>query len=241
MPRKPRIIRGNIAYHLLNRAAARAKIFHSSADYAAFERTLEQAHDRYPLRILAYVLMPNHFHLVLWPNRDQAELLSHFMRWLQLTHTQRWHARHHTSGTGPLYQGRFKAFPIQTRRPGDSWSDSSFALRRVCRYVERNPLRAKLVKHAQDWPWSSLHRRLHGTPDQQKLLAPWPEDSYPGNTRWLQLVNTPQRPAEEAAIQLSIQRNRPLGTPEWTRKIAADLQLSHTLNPRGRPKRDRNQ
>jgi len=239
MPRKPRSIRGNTAYHVLNRATARARIFHKTADYAAFERTLEQAHARYPLRILAYVLMPNHFHLVLWPRQDQAHLLSHFMRWLQLTHTQRWHAHHHSSGTGPLYQGRFKAFPIQTPRPNDTSSDPSRALRSVCRYVERNPLRAGLVTHAQDWPWSSLHRRLHATPEQAQnaLLAPWPPDTYPGNPRWLALVNTPQRPADEAAIHLSIQRNRPLGTPQWTQRIAAELDLSHTLRPRGRPKK----
>lgn len=236
MPRKPRTIRGNTAYHVLNRATARATIFHKAADYAAFERTLEQAHARYGLRILAYILMPNHFHLVLWPRRDQSAELSHFMRWLQLTHTQRWHAHYHSSGTGPLYQGRFKAFPIQTRRPGDAWSESSLALRRVCRYVERNALRAKLVTRAEEWPWSSLHRRVHGTAEEQKLLAAWPPDTYPGDARWLQLVNTGQRAAEEAAVRLSIQRNRPLGTLQWTQRIATELDLSHTLRPRGRPK-----
>jgi putative transposase len=85
------------------------------------------------MRILAYCVIPNHFHLVLWPHQDGA--LSEFMRWLTMTHTQRWHAAHQTAGTGPMYQGRFKSFPVQ--------SDDHFYS--VCRNVEPNPLRAKLV------------------------------------------------------------------------------------------------
>jgi putative transposase len=81
--------------------------------------------------------MPNHWHLVLWP-RKKGEL-SEFMRWLTVTHTQRWHASHRTSGTGPLYQGRFKSFPIE---------DDDHLLA-VVRYVERNALRAKLVARAE--------------------------------------------------------------------------------------------
>ena len=71
------------------------------------------------------------------------------VEWLTLTHTQRWHAHHHTTGTGHLYQGRFKSFPVQ--------SDEHFLT--VCRYVERNALRANLVKRAEDWLWNSLWHR----------------------------------------------------------------------------------
>ena len=80
--------------------------------------------------------MPNHWHFVLWPQGDGD--LSEFMRWLTVTHTQRWHAAHHTAGTGPLYQGRFKSFPIQ----------ADDHLLTVLRYVERNALRANLVERA---------------------------------------------------------------------------------------------
>ena len=90
--------------------------------------------------------MPNR-HLLLWPREDED--LSEVMRWLTVTHTQRWHAHYHTSGTGPLYQGRFKSFPVE--------SDEHFLT--VARYVERNALRANLVERAQDWRWSSLWRR----------------------------------------------------------------------------------
>src|SRR6516164_7839719 len=97
-------------YHLLNRAVGRATLFAKPADYAAFEKVLRQAHERLRMRLLAYVLMPNHWHLVLWPQRDGE--LSDFGHWLTLTHTQRWHAHYHDVGAGHLYQGRFKSFPV---------------------------------------------------------------------------------------------------------------------------------
>src|SRR5580658_8354744 len=110
MPRRLRSASGGLVYHVLNRAAGRARIFQKPADYEAFERVLHQAHERSPTRVLAYCLLPNHWHLVLWPLEDGD--LSEWMRWLTVTHTQRWHAHYRTSGTGSLYQGRFKSFPV---------------------------------------------------------------------------------------------------------------------------------
>jgi len=119
-----------MVYHVLNRAAGRVRLFTRAGDYAAFEAVLEQAWARLPTRLLSYCVMPSHFHLVLWPREDGE--LSEFMRWLTVTHTQRWHAHRGTAGAGLLYQGRFKSFPIQ--------EDPN--LLTVCRYVERNALRA---------------------------------------------------------------------------------------------------
>jgi len=84
--------------HALNWINAQLSIFETDEDCAAFERTLAQAVARDDLRLLAYCLMPNHFHLLLWPREDGD--LSRFMRWLTVTHTQRWHARHRTAGIG---------------------------------------------------------------------------------------------------------------------------------------------
>src|SRR5262245_13021113 len=111
MPRRLRCSSGGFVYHVLNRAVGRAPLFDKSPDYAAFEKVLRQAPDQVAMRLLAYCLMPNHWHLLLWPSHDGA--LSDYLHWLTLTHTQRWHAHHHTAGTGPLYQGRFKSFPVQ--------------------------------------------------------------------------------------------------------------------------------
>ena len=111
MPRRLRCASGGFVYHVLDRAVGRATLFDKATDYLAFEKVLREARDWLPVPLLAYCIMPNHWHLVLWPRRDGD--LSEYLRWLTVTHTQRWHANHHSSGTGPLYQGRFKSFPIQ--------------------------------------------------------------------------------------------------------------------------------
>ena len=121
-------------YHVLNRANARMRIFDKPDDYAAFEQVLEAAVERTKTRLLAYCVLPTHWHMVLWPREDGE--LSRFTGWLTLTHTQRWHAHRHSTGSGHLYQGRFKSFPVQ--------DDAHFFT--VCRYVERNALRANLVE-----------------------------------------------------------------------------------------------
>ena len=139
MPRPPRADEAGALYHALNRGNARATIFHKDDDYAAFERILAEGLGRYEVRLLGYELMPTHWHLVLRPDVDGE--MSRFLRWVTATHTMRYHAHYHTSGAGHLYQGRFKSFPIQ--------DDDHFLT--VCRYVERNGLRAGLEKRSEAW------------------------------------------------------------------------------------------
>jgi putative transposase len=137
-------------YHVLKRAVGRATLFEKPGDYLAFAKVLRAARDWLRVPLLGYCIMPNHWHLVLWP--QTAGALSEHLRWLTVTHTQRWHAHRHTAGTGPLYQGRFKSFRVQ----------EDDHLLTVLRYVERNPLRGGLVSRAERWRWSSLHHRLEG-------------------------------------------------------------------------------
>ena len=223
MPRAARIAAGGVVYHVLNRANAGAAIFQDGADYEQFERILGEAHERVPMRTVGYLVMPNHWHLVLWPREDGD--LSQFMRWLTLTHTQWWHAAHGTAGAGHLYQGRFKSFPVQ----------SDAHLLTVCRYVERNALRARLVDRAERWRWGSLWRRRYGGADAQALLADGP---LPLPTGWVKLVNDPQTPQEEEALRGCVARGRPFGGHRWVKRTAGRLGLLSTLRPRGRPKKD---
>jgi putative transposase len=221
MGRPQRVNSGGLVYHVLNRANAGGRIFRGAKDYAAWERVLAEAVERYDTRVLAYALMPNHWHLVLWPRKDGE--LSRFVGWLTLTHTQRWHAARQTVGGGHLYQGRFKSFVVQ----------SDEHLYTVCRYVERNPLRANLVAQAEEWRWSSLWRMTAGSADERALLSDWPE-ARPGN--WLSYVNGVETEAELAAVRRSIQRGVPFGEPDWTKRMVRKLGLESTIRPRGRPK-----
>jgi len=111
MARKPRFSPGGLAYHVMNRTPGRVELFEDAGDYQAFEKVLIEAVDLHRgIRLCAYCLMPNHFHLVLWPTTDGQ--LSRFMQWLSMTHAARWHAHRHSVGCGHLYQGRFRSFPI---------------------------------------------------------------------------------------------------------------------------------
>ena len=166
--------------------------------------------------------MPNHWHLVLWSSEDGE--LSTFMRLLTLTHTQRWHAHHHTAGTGHVYQGRFKSFVVQ--------SDEYFLT--VCRYVERNALRANLVKRAEDWRWGSLWRRCYGTAEQRDFLS---EGPVPRPDNWIQRVNQPETSGELEAIRNCVVRGTPFGCESWVEKTVERFGLESTLRPRGRPRR----
>lgn len=223
MPRRKRVCTGGYVFHVLNRAAGRQRIFDGEADYAAFERVLQQAVQRTPVRLLSFCLMPNHWHLVLWPKRGCDDDLSEFMRWLTVTHTQRWHSHHGTSGTGPLYQGRFKSFPVQ--------GDEHFLA--VCRYVERNALRSNLVRKATEWRWSSL---WHRSAEQSEIpLSDWP---VPIPKQWTRLVDTPQTEAEVESLRRSISRGCPLGDQKWTQRTAARMELESTLRQRGRPRKE---
>lgn len=221
MARTPRNALGDTVYHVLNRANGRMTIFKKDQDYQALEVLLQEAKGKYPMRILAYCLMPNHWHLLLYPRGDED--MPRFMRWLGLTHTQRWHTAHRTIGYGHLYQGRYKSFPVQT--------DEHFL--QVARYIERNPLRAKLVEQAQEWRWSSLYRRHVGTKKDKEFLSPWP---VPRVSDYLHWVNTPQPTEEVDTIRYAIKRGRPYGGEEWIQETAQKLHLEATLNPRGRPK-----
>ena len=223
MGRPRRVDRGGYAYHALNRGNGRAVIFHKDGDYEAFERILAESLAHVPgMRLLAYCLMPNHWHLVLWPRRDGE--LSDFMHWLTLTHTQRWHAHYRDVGGGHLYQGRFKSFPIQ----------EDDHLLTLCRYVERNALRARLVAKAEAWRWGSLWRRVEGEPAGAALLSPGP---VPWPRNWRSWVNKPLTAAELTALRQCVQRGQPYGSATWSKRAAARLGLGSTLRPRGRPKK----
>ena len=214
MPRTSRASVGGVCYHVLNRGNNRGTVFHNPDDYDAFVDLAALANQRLAMRVLAFALMPTHFHLVLWPHRDGD--LSRWMQWLLTSHVRR-HRRHH-GGIGHIWQGRFKAFPIQQ---DDHLYD-------VLRFVERNPLRARLVAKAEDWAWTSLACR------RADVIAEWP---VPRPRNWRSIVQAPQTEAELAALQRSVVRGTPYGSDAWSRRVAKRLGLESSLRPRGRPKK----
>lgn len=178
MARRPRRLVAGGVYHVVNRGALRHALFASEADWPLFLGALCDALERHPVLLLGWCLMPNHWHLLLQPQDGAA--LPAFMRWLTLAHCRRWQALHGKDGHGTLYQGRYRSQPV----------DGDAQLLTALRYIERNPLRAGMVRRAVDWPWSSLCPRLTGG---TRLLAPMPI-ALPAD--WATLVDTPLTPAE---------------------------------------------
>jgi putative transposase len=216
MPRFSRPIPGDLCVHVVTRGNARATVFHADDDCATFRQLMADAQRRVPLEIFAWCLMPNHVHFVMRPRADGD--LARWMHWLLTAHVQRHRVRHKT--TGRIWQGRYKAFPIQ----------ADAHLLTVLRYVERNPVRAGLAMHAVDWRWSSARERASSSHD---LLASSPVQLP---SPWLDWVDTPLTDAELAGIRRCAKRDRPLGEASWTREVADRLDLLGTLRPRGRPK-----
>jgi putative transposase len=224
MPRTARSIEAGLIYHVLNRGNGRMRLFHKDGDFAAFEQVLAEGLERYPVDLLTYCLMPNHWHLVLRPL--EAKALGKLMGWVSVTHVRRHHAQHRARGGGHLYQGRFKSFPAQ--------DDRHFLT--LGRYVEGNARRARLVESAELWPWSALAARQRGG---KPVLPgrPWPV-RRPAN--WPALVNTPLAHEQLQALRTSVNRGRPWGSESWVHETAHRLDLMFTLRDPGRPRKAEN-
>jgi len=217
MARTARASVGGVCYHVLNRGNARKDVFHKKEDHAAFLALMMEAKERLPMRVLGWCVLTNHFHMVLWPHNDGD--LSQWMQWLMTAQVRRYHRHYHSSGH--VWQGRFKAFPIEEDE--HLWT--------VLRYVERNALRANLVRRAQDWRWSSA--AMLGGGEYAGLLDPGP---VPRSRDWLDWVNQPQSEAELAALRTCIARGMPYGNETWQHATAERLGLESSLRPRGRPR-----
>ncbi|NCS31871.1 hypothetical protein CO026_00655 [Candidatus Kaiserbacteria bacterium CG_4_9_14_0_2_um_filter_41_32] len=222
MPRAQRVDIADHYYHVINRASARLTLFESKDDYGIFESVLVEAVEKYDMGLVAYCCMPNHFHFVLKPKNDGD--LSKFMYWFSMTLTLRWHAIKKTTGSGHIFQGRYKSFLIQ---------DDEHLLT-VIRYVERNPLRAKLVNDVCEWKYSSLYRRVYGSEKQKKLLTKagttLPKD-------YISFMQIPLTPAELESARNSVNKGVPYGKEEWRDTMVDRFKLQATMRGKGRPKK----
>jgi len=207
----------DVVYYVLNRANARMTLFDEEGDYTAFERVLREACEHGHMRLLAYCVMPNHWHLVVWPRRDGD--LSRFLNWLTLTHTQRCHQHRHSVGEGHVYQGRFKSFPVETNE----------YLLTVCQYVERNPVRAGLVARADQRRWSSAGSL------GSVLLHPWPMERPAQGSVW---VNEEEATEPLRLVRKSIMKGQPFGSALWVEQMVTKWNLGATLRERGRRKKE---
>ena len=215
MPRIARALADNCCYHIINRGNGRQQIFHKDGDYRSFIGLLQQAREKHTVRVHAWCLMPNHFHLLVQP--EQADQLNKCMQWLMTSHVRRYHSHYKTSGH--VWQGRYKSFIVQ----------NDDHLLTVARYIEANPVRAGLSATAAQWPWSSHAAR---NPTNDGMLSPDPLPiSLPND--WSTYVDTPLIDGEIAHIRNSVNRQTPFGKSDWRDELCRRMGLESTLRPRG--------
>lgn len=218
MPRRLRLGLQGTAFHVMNRAVRRTRLFKTERDYEAFLVVVREGLLQSNVNVIAYEVMPNHWHFVV--TCDRIEEVSAWLHWVTGTHAIRWNLAHGCRGSGAVYQSRFKAVPIQRET----------SLIRVCRYVERNALRKGLVGAAEQWRWGSLYAVLenfHPIP-----LSKWP---ILRPSDWIEFVNRPENSAELEALRKTIRRNQPVGDRDWQEAVAPFIGLS--MRPIGRPRK----
>jgi putative transposase len=240
---------GGYLYQVQNRAGGKKHPFMRDPDFLFFENTLVELIQTYPVRLLGYVLMRGHFHLVLHPTAKQD--IQPFVTQLMIRHTADWRGRRELPPFGHLWQGQAHIFPVE-----DTKEDTLTLLR----YVEGNPKRAKVVDRAQDWPYGSLFHRMvanpgkHGEPTptakrpdldplsyppaehsirMAKILSPWP---FPEPKDYLQQVNRALPAKTLNTLRLCVRRSRPYGSEAFMEESAEACRLTHTIRPPGRPK-----
>src|SRR5688500_7599571 len=215
MPRRRRV--DGVICHVYNRAAAKLRIFETPRDYRAFLEILLRTKQESvpPVNLYGYCVMPNHWHLIICAPTTTA--LSHFMRLATYRHARAYLANH-PERSGAIYQGRFQCVPVQ----------DGVHLSRLLLYVDRNPLRARMVGRCQDWLWSSVvgHAGLENDP----LLDPLP----PGTcAAWIDQVNGLQH--TEVATGAALRRGLPVGEPQWAAGLSEEWNVLR--RPRGRPRK----
>jgi len=143
-------------YHILSRGNEQRNIFSDNDDRVLFLQTLGKMSDRFEVEVYAYVLMDNHYHLLLKTNKPN---ISKSMQWFGTTYTRQYNIKHRRNGH--LFQGRFKSFLIE---------NDEYLMLLSC-YIHRNPLRAGIVRRLADYPWSSYPVYAYGKRSPEWLLT----------------------------------------------------------------------
>ena len=209
--------------HILNRRVDRRTLYHCDDDYKDYQDLLCTSVHKHDLNILEWVLMPNHWHMIVVPKTKFQ--VSNFMQSLSAKHAKSVRIKTETVGNGSVYQDRFKAFPV---KPG-------IHLHRLRTYLAMNPVKANLVINPIDWKWGSAKRVRRDSPLSIVPLAPGPEPHHPN---LVNLLTTPLKLTPSQAVRLieSLERGVPYGDDDWTELMIEKHGLEYTRTNAGRPK-----
>ncbi len=226
MARLPRLDLPGIAQHIIQRGNDRQACFADDADYLHYRQELGEAALKHGCALHAYVLMTNHVHLLLTPGEPGAA--SRMMQAIGRRYVGCFNSRYGRTGT--LWEGRFKAALV----------DSERYLLTCYRYIELNPVRARMVVHPGEYRWSSHHCNANGTDEAR--ITPHPcyiaLGAHPTERRetYRSLFDEALSPEETEALRAHTHQQRALGSDRFRAQIEALTQRTATLRPRGRPR-----
>jgi len=226
MPRHARILLPDTPHHLVHRGHNRKRVFNESADFQYYLSTLKEWSTALGVSVHAWCLMTNHVHLVVNPG-VRTESISKLMKRLAGRQTRYVNALEGRSGT--LWEGRYKSSPIQ----------SEAYLLQCCRYVELNPVRAKMVARAQDYPWSSYRSKIGLeassllSPDPLYLGFKSPREDYQA------FVEQGVPTQEQKFIQERVQRRGLTGDSAFLDEVELQTGIRVEYRKRGRPRKER--
>ncbi len=222
MPRSARIVIPQVPHHVTQRGNNWQDIFVADEDRRAYLETLRDRCAAAGVDVLAYCLMNNHVHLVLVPEDEEG--LAAAVGRTHFAHTQLINRLQGRSGH--LWQGRFYSCPLDETH-----------LWRAVAYVERNPVRARLVRRAWRWPWSSAAVHVGMATDTMEVLdLAWWEAEWTA-ARWRAQLVEPADEAWRGRFWRAVRTGRPLAEDRWVAKLEAKLGRRLRANPVGRPRR----
>lgn len=222
MPRIGRVVAVEYPHHITQRGNYRQKIFADDTDRKKYISLLKDESKRYGLIILAYCLMPNHVHFIGVSKREDS--MGKTFKYVNMKYSQYYNRRMKVAGH--LFQGRFFSCIMDERH--------TIA---CARYIERNPVRAKIVKRPCAWKWSSAN--LHCGIDRDDELGVKKLFDYVDREQkgWKEFIEAPDNPDDLKQIREQTRKGRPLGSNDFVERLERKLNRMLKLKPKGRPKK----
>ena len=219
MPRIARIIAPGYHYHITQRGNCKQMVFNEKNDYSTYIRLLAKYSVEYRLSILAYCLMPNHIHIIAIPQEQNS--MAKTFHVCHMKYAQHFNKKYSLSGH--LWQGRFYSCLLD---------ENHFTA--AVRYVENNPIRAKLSSDAISWPWSSAFAHCY---NKDEMLSLGEIYQYLDVYDWKRYLAEPENQIDIKLIREYTLKGRPLGNTAFIQKL--EVLCSRQLLPRlpGRPKK----
>lgn len=221
MPRIGRVIVVGLAHHITQRGNYRQKVFEKREDYIKYINWINEYSKKYGIQIQAYCLMNNHVHFIAIPNNKDS--ISKTFDYTHMRYSQ--YKNIEKKASGHLWQGRFYSCVLDERHEIEAM-----------RYIERNPVRAKLVKKAWEWEWTSAGEHI-GSSESHIQIIKDKESLIMNKKEWKEFLCEKDQDEFIKEIRQKTSTGRPLGDESFIEKLEKEFEKRLVALPWGRPKK----